>query len=354
MIYIFKGNWACSLMSNQSFDDKERLFFFQQLGRMLDSGLPVLKALEMLEKRSAKKLRPISQELRLKLARGYSLAEAMKLQPQFFTPLAVNLVQAGEESGQLVELLEELAKFYQAQRSLKTSVFQAAAYPLLVIGIALLVLFFFVFYVLPILLNAYQNLGIKPQGALLVLVDIKNYVRPQTVSIILCSSLIMTIFSRKHFSLWSLHLPYIGKIYKLLLEIRCTKLLGLLLHSGLSINKSIELTRLCVTNVEYKRKLQWVQLQLAQGTNISDACLHSFNLFSPLSLELITLGVETGKLANNLLQSSEFCQQDLEIRLAKLRELLGPVLLVVGGCLVSLILIVCLGPLFDLVNNIPV
>lgn len=340
-------------MGNQSFDDKNRLVFFRQLAKMLDSGLPVLKALEMLERRSEKKLRPVSQELKLKLARGYSLAEAMKYQPQFFSPLAVNLVQAGEESGQLVELLEELANFYQTQGKLKESAFQAAAYPALVISVALVVLFFFIVYVLPILLAAYQNLGVKPQGTLLILVNIKNYFRPQIASFLLFALALAFIFIRKYNNLWSLRLPYISSIYKLFLEIRCTKLLGLLLQSGLSISKAIELTKLCITNAEYKRKLQWIQLQLAQGTGISDACLHSFDLFCPLSLELITLGAETGKLAENLLQAGEFCQQDLEARLAKLRELLGPVLLVVGGCLVSLILIICLGPLFELVDNIP-
>lgn len=354
MIIIGEGKWNCLLIGIQSFDDKQKLFFYRQLSRMLDSGLPVLKALEMLEKRTEKNLRPVCQELRLKLARGHSLAEAMEYQPQFFSVLAINLVRAGEESGQLVELLEELANFYQTQRSLKQNVFQAAAYPALVISIALIVLFFFVVYVLPILLNAYQNLGVKPQGTLLILVNIRNFIRPQIAGMMLFVMLLTFIFAHKQCRLWSFRLPWIGSILKLFIEIRCTKLLGLLLRSGLSIRKALELTKLCISNTEYKRKLDWVQLQLAQGTGISDACLRSFDLFSPLSLELITLGAETGRLAESLIQAGEFCQQDLEIKLAKLRELLGPVLLVAGGCLVALILIICLGPLFELVDNIHV
>ena len=136
------------ILHRQAFTWRQRILFLKQLALVLQSGLPLLQAMELLRRRLDKKLQLVCLHLYQLLRHGSSLAEAMEHEPRFFPELTVQLVRAGELSGQLGTVLQELADYYQQQEKLRSFVLKAAFYPLLLLVAAVAVLLFFLLYIL--------------------------------------------------------------------------------------------------------------------------------------------------------------------------------------------------------------
>lgn len=319
------------------------------------SGIPLLKGLQLLEHRVDKSLAQIFQRLLISLKAGKSLTLAMQQLPHFFTPLMLSLIAAGEKSGQLEEILQELVLYYQRQKEFKDFVSKALIYPLFLIGAALGLMLFFLIYVLPVLASAYSSMQAQPSGTLKFLLNVNEILQHQ-LNYILISLLLMLCL------LWKIKdklkqllclIPWYQTTYKLLLELQLCKLLALLLNSGISIIEAIDIAISTISDKQLKLKLLLLQSYLKRGIEISTALQHSLGLFSPLTEELLYLGATTGYLSQMLSESAQITESDLRYRLEKLRELLAPALLMVAALITAGLICTVMSPLFDLFSAIP-
>lgn len=327
----------------------------KQLHLLAGSGIPLLKGLQLLEHRVDKNLALIFQRLLVSLRSGKSLTQAMRQLPSFFTPLMLALIAAGEKSGQLQEVLQELILYYQRQKEFKDFLGKALIYPLLLIASALGVMLFFLIYVLPVLASAYSSLQAQPSTALKLLLQV-NYFLQHYSLVILPALLLLIIFfwKQKHQLQRLLYLiPWCKTTHNLMLEARLCKLLALLLNSGISIIEAIDIAVTSIPEKQLELKLRLLQSYLRRGVEISIGLQHTLGLFSPLTEELLCLGASTGYLPQMLEEAAQIAESDLRYRLEKLRELLAPTLLMVAALITAGLVCTVMSPLFDLFSAIP-
>lgn len=329
--------------------------FFRQLAILLQSGLPLLRGLELLAEQSPHRQRLLVDRLERCLRRGQSLAQALGEAADFFPPLAVKLVAAGEESGELSSICEQLAVYYSRQAELERFLQQAVLYPALLLLVSGLVLLFFGVYILPVLAETYVSLGVQPTGSLEVLLMVEQYLT-QISSFGWLVLLVLMVFLRylgafllHHFlrSTWS------GNFHGLLLEVRFCKLLALLLESGMAITQAVTIVAETVEDAVYAQQLRLFNSRLQRGIAIEQAACSVAKLFSPLLLELLCVGAATGCLPQLLRQAATTGQKRLEEQLGRLKQLLVPCLLLLLALITGSLVCAILQPLFNLLAVLP-
>ncbi len=329
--------------------------FFRQLAVILQSGLPLLQGLALLQKQSSGKEKLVCYRLERSLKRGMSLNSAMA-QDTFFPLLAVRLTAAGEESGELSGILEQLAVYYNKQAELTRFVQQAVLYPALLLVVSLCVLLFFGVYILPVLAEAYASMGVQPAGVFTVLLTLKQQLAQQQLWFS-CVCLVLLALVMRVVGHWLLKCflrsSWSGNFHGLLLEVRFCKLLALLLNSGLAITQAVAIVKETVEDVAYARQLELLNSRLQRGIAIEEAACSVRGVFSPLLLELVCVGAATGCLPQLLTQAAAGGQQRLEEQLGRLKQLLVPCLLLIIAVMVGTVICTVLQPLFTLLAQLP-
>ena len=342
------------LLKNRS-SAKSLSLFLRQLEVILQSGLPLLRALELLAQQQSGRQQLLCLRLERCLRRGSSLAAAMSLEAHFFPPLAVRLVAAGEESGELCSILEQLADYYSRQATLESFVKQAVLYPALLMAVSLLLLLFFGVYILPILAEAYLAMGVQPVGGFALLLEAKQLLAQSFW--LSCASLLgaACVALRLLGWLWQrfLRSSWSGNFHGLLLEVRFCKLLALLLDSGLVITQAVAIIVEAVEDKAYARQLQLLNSRLQRGIAMEQSAASVSGVFSPLLLELVYVGAATGSLPKLLEQAAASGQERLEEQLGRFKQLLVPCLLLVLALFVGSIICTILQPLFTMLATLP-
>ena len=342
------------LLKNRS-SAKSLSLFFRQLEVILQSGLPLLRALELLAQQHSGKQQLLCLRLERCLRRGSSLAAAMALEAAFFPKLAVRLVAAGEESGELCSILEQLADYYSRQAALESFVKQAVLYPALLLTLSLMLLLFFSMYILPILAEAYLAMGVQPVGVFALLLEAKQLIAQSLV--LSCAALFGAGYAVLKLLAWLwqrfLRSSWSGNFHGLLLEVRFCKLLALLLDSGLVITQAVAIIVEAVEDQAYARQLQLLSNRLQRGIAMEESVGSVSKTFSPLLLELVYVGAATGSLPKLLEQAAASGQERLEEQLGRFRQLLVPCLLLVLALFVGSIICTILQPLFTMLATLP-
>ena len=333
----------------------QKILFLKQLHLILASGVSILKGISILERRVDKATVNVCKRLLLDLQNGRTLAQAMRKNPEFFSELISTLTEAGERSGELQNVLESLVLYYSRHKELQSFFVKSLIYPLFLLLAGLCVLLFFLLYVLPILATAYTAMQAKPNALMNCILQISNFLKNYYVPVL---ALILTLGYAFYKSLPSitkliLKIAWCKTSYNLFLEARFCKLLAILLSSGINITDAVSIAGNTITAPHMLAKLQLWKVYLQKGMEISMAIDRSLELFSPLTKELLTVGAVTGYLPQMLDEAGKIAEEDLRERLAKVRELLAPTLLLIVAVLTAGIICTVMAPMFDLFTAIP-
>ncbi len=337
------------------FSDKQRVNFFKQLAVVLNSGMPILRGMELIEQRSQGFTAQVYKDISVRLCAGMPLAQAMASDKKLFPPLTLALVAAGEKSGDLNCVLSELAAYYTKQTELKEFLIKSALYPLFLLCSSLCVLIFFVLYVLPMLAEVYRSMGAVPTTALQMALSARELISVYGAE--LAATVIL-------FSLWVIHkhrdvfnlacrLPLLRQLYLNVQEICFCKILALLLEHGINITEAVQTATAAVTDSQLRQALQKFHVSLLHDGDIGKATEKLRNVFSALTLELINLGTETGYLPQMLTEAANILEMDLKNRLEHLREILAPLLLLLAALIAGTVVCSVVAPLFDLFTALP-
>ncbi len=329
--------------------------FLRQLALILQSGLPLLQAMELLQLRMDKKLHLLCYHLYQLLLHGSTLAEAMAQEKQFFPPLAIQLVTAGEVSGQLSVVLEELAAYYEQQERLQQFVIKTALYPLFLLCAALCVLVFFLLYMLPMLASVYAGMSIKPTGTMARLLAVHNFLTayPWLSVAGIALLFILVKYCGGEAAAWMLSRRWCGNFYGLLYEVRFCKLLALLLDSGINITLAVKTIAGTMTESPYERQLLLLNSRLQRGVEIAASLAGVEGLFSPITLNLLGVGASTGYLPQMLREAAIIGEQNMQGRIAGLKEVLAPILLLLAALIVATVVWAVLEPLIEMLSALP-
>lgn len=337
-----------------TYSQRQRQLFFKQLALILSSGLSLLQGLELMEQQGGKKMLQIYAGLREALVRGRSLSEAMGERSSFFSELDIALTVVGEESGRLNEVLDELGDYYKKQEELQDILVKAAVYPLFLLIFSLTVLCFFLVFVLPVLGSAYLSLQVQPEGALAILLHLRSFfvLQGETTLILLMTAGVIICRQRNRLLRLLLYLPVVGSVHRLFLEIRFCKLMAIMLHSGVDIVRAVGLCRAAVGGSRYTCWLELFNQRLQRGVDIGSAVSGCSNFFSPITVELVTVGAATGHLPQMLGEAARIGENNLQSSLVKTKELLAPCLLLAASVIIGAVVCSVVEPLFSLIGQI--
>lgn len=340
----------------------EKVLFTKHLSVMLRAGLTLLESLQILiEQSSSWRMRTILKGAYRRVERGEKFSDALGAYPQVFSPFYINIVRAGELSGNLEENLEHLAGQFTKEHELRQKVKTALMYPTIVIIAAAFIGFFFATYVLPQVAGLFTGLqGIKLPLVTVILLKVSAFARQYTfVSFVgLFGGLyfVWWFFRRKflapvtHYLV--LRLPVIGRIVKDVNLARFSLVFGTLLRSGIDIVKAIEVTSSVLNNVHYKRALGRVLVEVQRGQPVSEVLARYPDMFPRLTGRMIGVGERAGKLEEVLGYLSDFYELEVETTMKNLQTILEPILLLFIGLVALGMAFAILIPIYNFIAAI--
>jgi len=332
----------------------------RQLATMIDSGLPLLRALTVLaDQTESKPLREVWEAVRADVQTGSSFSAALSKHPKAFGPLYVAVVKAGEAGGMLDTVLLRLATTLEKQVTLRNKIRSAMSYPVMVAIMIVLITSAILIFVVPTFQQLYADLqGTLPfptQVLLLVSKIFKSYLPFVIVAVgilvFLIRRYIKTDQGRKRWDAFKLKPPVFGELFRKVSMSRFARTLATLLRAGVPVLQALEITRASVGNRVVGDALQEVETSVREGQSLARP-LTRFPVFPPMVVQMLAVGEETGAVDTMLEKVADFYDSEVDATVDALASLIEPILIVIIGAVVGGILISLYLPMFKLVDLI--
>ena len=338
----------------------EFLVFNQELLALVKAGLPVLRVWDLLIERARHQgfqqaLRMVRQDIR----GGSSASEALAKHPSYFSELYIATVKAGEQSGNLIEVLQRFISYLKLMIGLRQKVGKALAYPAFLILVGVAVVGFLLSYVMPTFISVYAETAKTLPAATQFLIDAvttaKVYVMPGmilTVGLLLVGrAYYATVNGHLAVDHLMLRAPLLGSIFIKHHTIQLARTLGTILAGGTPLVEALHITKSAISNRYIAAAMAEAVDEIREGTTLA-AALDRPKVFPKLAVEMLSVGEETGSLETMLHDVAEFYEGDLDLRLTQLTTWIEPVLLLIMGIVVGGIVIVMYLPVFQMAGNV--
>lgn len=328
----------------------------RQLATLLGSGITMLRSLEAATVQiESRRLYLAMEGVRRDVEAGSSLRDALAKYPKIFSEYWVGLVDTGESSGQLPKMLVELANYLEFVGSSRRKTLSAFIYPLILISIVIGAVFFFVIYVIPKFTMMFESFDVPLPLLTRMVVGLSELVRDYFLYMILfligigvfTYRYIRTERGRLVFDRLKLRLPVFGRFFHQMALTRFARGLSTLIGSGVPILYGLEIMARSAGNKVVQRAIEEVKAGVRDGKTMA-APLAKNALFPPMVVQMVSVGEETGKLAEMLGQISNFYNERIETLIARLSTALEPILLVFLGAVVGTLVIAMYLPVFQI------
>jgi type IV pilus assembly protein PilC len=334
----------------------------RQLSTMVNAGMPILRALSVLEQQSDNKLLKSSlASVRDDVEAGSNLSDAMAKHPKVFDDLYVSMVRAGETGGLLEEVLMRVADQVEKDAALRRQVRAAMIYPILVITFAVGIMLALVAFLIPVFVNVFKDFPGKLPALSQFMVNFSHALTHQWYIFILVVGGIVGGFiafkkSKTGAPLWDqakLRFPMkIGEVVQKVCIARWSRTLSSLVSAGVPMIQALEITGHTGGNIVIERAMDNVISSVKQGGTIS-APLKQAPVFPAMVAQMIAVGEETGALDTMLSKVADFYDDQVEAAIKALTSILEPVMIILVGGIVGVIVISMYLPLFSVYNAIP-
>lgn len=335
---------------------KTLVFFTRQLSTMFSAGLTIEKAITDLEreeksKKFSKVLRKIGDDIR----KGYSLSEAMLQHPGVFNPLYVALVQAGEVSGTLHTVLDELADYLEKIEDTRRKVTSAMAYPVFILVFLIVVIWGMFYFIVPMFAEVYGNFNADLPGPTVAAINISNFiVNNLFLAILIVIMAIAALFlvnltdrGRYVMDTIKLRIPVVGSVVTNSIMSKFSRTFSILMAAGVPIMDTMELTENVVQNAVVEGAVRRARVLVKEGYGVANAFRRTGE-FPPTLLQMLSTGEETGDMDKLLGKAAQFYEKLVDSVIDRLTSLIEPLLIVLMGVVVGTIVIVIYLPIFDL------
>ena len=349
-------------LERKTIKPKVLMIFTRQLATLIDSGLPLLRGLNVLGKQEPD---PVLRKTITKLADGVqggsTFSDVLSQHPKIFNKLYINMVKAGELGGVMELVLIRLADFQEKAQKLKNKVVSAMFYPAIVLFIAIVIMAFLLIYIVPKFEAIFDDmLGGKPlPGLTQFVIGTSTFVQEQFLLIIGSAVVIFvawsvggkTVKGRAIIDRVTLKTPLFGDLIKKSAISRFSRTLGTLVTSGVPILQALNITRETAGNVVIAKSIQNVHDSVKEGESIV-APLEKSGVFPPMVVSMIDVGEETGQLPEMLLKIADVYDDEVDNTVAGLTSLLEPVMIVFLAVVVGTIVIALFLPLISIITGL--
>ncbi len=283
---------------------EDLLFFISQTANLLAVGIPFVRAMDVIsELTESDKMYDVIQEMTSNIKAGSTFKDAVSRHPKVFPAYWSFLIEAGELSGTMPQVLSQLAKNMEATENLKKKVVSAMVYPSVLISASLLAIIFFMVFIVPIFAKLFRGFGADLPFLTQMIVNMSDFLKKYFLflgggifgAVILAQRYTETPKGRRVLHILLLNIPITGRAMADIIHARICIILSMLVRSGLSFLKSLEVTANVSGNYVYETALNNIRLEVQQGKTLSQ-CLGENAIFSPMMVNLVKIGEESGKL----------------------------------------------------------
>ena len=338
------------------------MIFTRQLATLIDSGLPLLRALTVLAKQERDKvLKKTIGNLSDAVQSGSTFSEGLAQHPKLFNDLYVNMVRAGELGGVLELVLTRLAEFSEKAAKIKNKVKAAMIYPLIVLVLAMAIMGFLLVFIVPKFEQIFKDmLGDKPlPGITLFVIGCSNAVKNHWGLILIGIAALFVVIKvagkspagRVILDRIALRAPLLGDLNRKTAISRFSRTLGTLVTSGVPILQALNITRETAGNAVIAKAITQVHDSVKEGESIV-LPLEASGAFPPMVISMIDVGEETGQLPEMLLKIAEVYDDEVDNSVAGLTSMLEPLMIVFLALVVGTIVIALFMPLISIISGL--
>ncbi|MCX5715949.1 MAG: type II secretion system F family protein [Candidatus Omnitrophica bacterium] len=332
--------------------------FARQMAVLLESGVPVLKALSVMSDQvESSGLLAACKKMEEDVKSGVSLKDAVAKHPRIFSTLWVDLIETGEETGQLVFVLREIASYLDTINSLRKRVISALIYPAVLIAVSILAIFIFVYKVIPIFAGIYKSFGGQLPALTQAVINLSDALQKHLFKglivmggcIFVLARHIKTDAGRKQFDGLKLRLPVLGGLFRSIAVERFTISLSMLIKGGISIVRALEVSARATANKVIEEALDKVKIEVIQGKAMSGP-MTELGIFPPLVTHMIGVGEESGRIAQLLDEIAKFYADDISVKITRMINLFEPAVLVIMGGVIGTLVAAMYLPIFKMAS----
>ncbi|MDO4720201.1 MAG: type II secretion system F family protein [Peptostreptococcaceae bacterium] len=338
---------------------KDLFVFCKQMHTMLSAGLPLINAITVMASQSENKtLRQIFTEMQIDLQKGMIFSETMRKHKEF-PSLLLNMIEAGEMTGNLDEVLEKMAVHYEKENKINAKIRAAMIYPIVLAVVAVAVIIFVLVGLMPMFVGMFQDAGADLPALTKFFLALSNGIKHYwyifliviTVIVFLISRVLSTTEGKRSWNRMSLRLPAIGNSIRMIFTSRFTRTLSTLLGSGISIVDGLTISAR-VTNNQLVIDHMEDSIETIKKGDLISTTLARTRLFPPMMTSMISIGEESGNIEGMLGKTADYYDQELDEAITKLVSLVEPMMILVMGGIIGLAIISILMPMFDMVKLI--
>jgi type IV pilus assembly protein PilC len=347
---------STSLFNRSRVSNQDLVMFCFQLEQLNSAGVPLLDCLNDLRESSSnlyfqKILGAVSSEVE----GGKMLSEALAQHPSVFNEVFVSLIAAGEHTGQLPVVLNNLFNTIRWQDGLMSQTKKLLAYPAFVAVVVTLAVVFLMTYLVPQMVSFLRNMGQELPLNTKILIAISNAFvdywwlmigLPIVIVIGLVAVIKSNPVARYRFDLFKLNIPVTGPILHKIIMARFARYFALMYQTGIPILDAIKICENIVGNRVVADALTRVHAQINAGDSMSES-FRNAGLFPQLVVRMIKVGENTGALDKSLMNISYFYDRDVNDSMQKMLKMIEPALTVILGCILAFIMFSVLGPVYD-------
>lgn len=334
--------------------------FCRELGMMIGSGVPLIRALGIMVQRDINpKARDSYVQLHQDLQRGYMLSEAMEAQHGVFPELLINMYRASEASGGMEETCKRMAEHYEKSYKLKQKVKAAMIYPIMLLCVTFVVLMMIFLVVLPKFFSLFEKMNASMPAITKFMLNLSSGIRSNWLIIIIVILIIIAVIKgihqvpaiKKALDQFKLKLPGLGKLFRIVYTARFARTLCSCYTSGISMINSLQNTKNTVGNKYVESQFDDMIMEVRNGENLSTAIGH-IKGFDPKLSASILIGEETGRLDQMLQDTADSFDFDADMALQKMVSTVEPILIVLMAVIVGTVMISVILPLPRMYNAV--
>lgn len=334
--------------------------FCRQLSTMYKSGVNMVEAVRVLSEQTESKpfrkvLRSVSEEMK----KGTQFSVAVSEFPTVFTTVFINMIKAGEASGNLDEMLDRVALFYEKEYYTKEKVKSAMIYPVIMSVVMVLVITFMMIFVIPRYVENFQSMGLELPLPTKVVIAISEFIQQFWYVVfaglfipnLLVKMIGRTKKGRYYLDYAKLRIPVFGKLWHKQAIARFARTFSSLFAAAIPMMQSLNIVSRVVDNEPISQLIQDSQEGIREGQSMADPFMHTW-LFPPMVVQMIAIGERTGALDTMLEKVADFYEADVDAMADRLKSLLEPLMILAISGVVGGIVMAILMPTFKLMEGI--
>ncbi|HRE07489.1 MAG TPA: type II secretion system F family protein [Opitutaceae bacterium] len=335
---------------------EELAIFTQQLSSLLTAGLPLVQCLEALQDQTEDPVfRIVIRDVRVDISSGNSFSSAVKQFPNAFNSLFISMVEAGEASGALAEILAKVAVYFESSVKLTKKVKSAMTYPIAVIGLAVVLVNVLIIFVIPVFAAMFADFGAKLPAPTQMLIDLSEFMGSYWWAIALVlvgvwftmKKYISTPVGRAQKDRLLVRAPIFGPLVHKITLSRFCRTYATLIRSGVPILRTLEIVASASNKVQVEGACSEIAKHVSQGGQVSEI-LASNSFFPPMMKHMVKAGESTGNVDGMMNKIADFYDTECEATVAALTSLIEPLLIVFLGVVVGGIVMAMFLPIFQL------